>query len=439
MQNLSEYNAEIKNNSNPTFDRLLPATKNYKRIKPVDISKTIYLVSKAKGNRTLREFASEVGQISFVAIFRILNGHTVKIGKKGIAGIVSAAEPGSQVTLDSLMAAQGCFNDNTLAKYYDEIRQIVINDLLTKGLDLRLPQESSKDDIKNSKQSKFTILINRLSPHNPSHNTIANTPDNLLTWNFEIITAPLLRMDESLSEYSNQIISRLLTKNFGTRKSNKFSLLIDNEQFYNEIKDQAELIQIPYEVSIILISLAHKKVLDEFVVPLSNKQPNIIKFQRIKLLHESKYSFSFDESYLNDCRSIIADDLLQKGYAISNKDSCVHLPDPGIIELQPDFTYSVTGEDNVNNIRTFNVMRAINFSNYDEFRQAVLNWTLRAMACFYTGNYEGMLSLVIDDPIYYQSIIEELSVYNIPDSISLLLVSEEDRKICEEKLIPLNI
>ncbi|WP_407376553.1 hypothetical protein [Methanobrevibacter sp.] len=291
MQNLSEYNAGMKNNSNPSFERLLSATKNYKRIKPVDIDKTIYLVSKAKGNRPLREFASEVGQLSHVAIFRILNSQTEKIKKRGIAGIVSAAEPGSHVTLDSIMAAQGCFNDNTLAKYNNEIRQTIIKELLLKDLDLRLPQESSNEDIKNSKQSKFTILINGLGSHNSPHNTLDNPPDNVLTWNFEIITAPLLKMDESLSEYANKIISRLLTKNLGIRKSNKYSLIIDNEQFLNEIKEQAELIQISNKVSIILVPLAHKKVIDEYVVSLTNKQPVNKIFQQFRILQEKNTHF----------------------------------------------------------------------------------------------------------------------------------------------------
>ncbi|WP_407376555.1 hypothetical protein, partial [Methanobrevibacter sp.] len=65
------------------------------------------------------------------------------------------------------------------------------------------------------------------------------------------------------------------------------------------------------------------------------------------------------------------------------------MPDTGIIVFPSDFSYSISGYEFVNNRWTFTIIHTANFSGYDEFRQAVLNWTLRAMACFYTGSCEG--------------------------------------------------
>ena len=89
-----------------TYENLLSNAYEYVKVKAIDTPQTIYLLNRAKGKRSLREFAA-VSHTSAASICRILNGTTIEMGNDLAAGFVYGADPDSGVTLERMMDALG--------------------------------------------------------------------------------------------------------------------------------------------------------------------------------------------------------------------------------------------------------------------------------------------------------------------------------------------
>ena len=70
----------------PDYMAMLAEADNYLKVKPVDTPRTQYLVSKAKGGRSLREFGGAVNAVTFVSLMRIINGKHIELGQKTVKG-----------------------------------------------------------------------------------------------------------------------------------------------------------------------------------------------------------------------------------------------------------------------------------------------------------------------------------------------------------------
>ena len=88
------------------YTALLAAADNYVRVKAVDTPRSIYLINKAKGGRTVRDFG-DAAHTTGASVSRTLNGIVCEFRKSPIAGFVSGADAKSGVSLDDLMDAQG--------------------------------------------------------------------------------------------------------------------------------------------------------------------------------------------------------------------------------------------------------------------------------------------------------------------------------------------
>lgn len=105
-------------------------------VKPVDKPKTIYLLEKAIGDRSYREFSDAAG-VSQSFLSYVLNGKSIKIRIDAVAGLINAAAPKSGVTLEEFMDAQGWVHKRDLpsfnADYRSNIRRFLIDELLELG------------------------------------------------------------------------------------------------------------------------------------------------------------------------------------------------------------------------------------------------------------------------------------------------------------------
>ncbi len=109
---------------------------DYIRVAPVDAEVVAELVSAAKGTRSMREFAKEIGT-NVSTVSRIISGKMPSISKELIYRIVEKAAPDSDVTVKKLMKAEGMVNKSDRAHrgHYFMLgcRQIIRDSLIEEG------------------------------------------------------------------------------------------------------------------------------------------------------------------------------------------------------------------------------------------------------------------------------------------------------------------
>ena len=400
-----------------SYDELISATKEYRKVKPVDTEKTIYLVSKAKGDRNLREFGAAAEHINYTQLSRILSGTSLVIGNKGIAAIVAAAMPGAGVTLDALMEAQGRVRVDSLHDYNLTcklmIRQIMEDSLLTDGYALRMKKSDSD-------AAKLSIEINK-----------ANKKAGYI-WNAEIMTFPTRTGSADYSDEANYLLSQLLKCSLESTDTDRYSFVIDNEQVYSAIKEKAENIRVPNEVSIVLVDIRGRRVAEEFIVPLTQGKNTGSLFAAARDSEGDSSQYSLEELYKKDCRAIIADELLKNRSTISSFGKHGKTAGNGVIGVKSDFSLSVSEGDLDASVRTFFVQSSADITDYAQISEEVHAWFAQALASFHIG-YRGKLSMIIDNSMIYDAIVDELSRLKIQDAISIILINTDERKIISEK------
>lgn len=205
------------------------------------------------------------------------------------------------------------------------------------------------------------------------------------------------------------------------------------------MKEKAETIHLPNEVSIILISTIHRMVIEEYVIPLSReKRINNLLPEPVIPAGETM-DYSLGEKYKIDCCSIILDDLFQNGYTIRHAYLKKKVSLFSFINLDSDFSIIVTGDDSESILRSFFTKNIIDYENYSLIIPSIHDWLLQTFACFYTnrfGNSE-IISLVVDNSKIYKNISDEFMSSHISNQISVILVDTDKRRITGENNIPL--
>lgn len=213
---------------NSKYEALLAAARDYVTVMPVDTPKTIYLVDKAKGNRAYRDFAAAIDtSIAFVSY--VLNAQSVKIRNKVIAGIIDAAAAGSGVTLETLMEAQGRIYKKDLdsfePNYQGEIRQILINELLEAGYEIKFSEYYKAEP--DPTNSSFVLELKQPDT------------DSFVSCDFKIKACPLVKDTDDIDALISSWLDKTISVNF-FHKTRLF-LAVDNSTVYREIQKKLKI------------------------------------------------------------------------------------------------------------------------------------------------------------------------------------------------------
>lgn len=237
-----------------SFEDSLPNILMKRRTNNVDKEKTIGLIKKAKGARTQKAFANAM-TIDESVVSRILSGKTTELSPALISKIASYADPGSGVTLEQLMEAQGfggTGNSRHAAKEFaDECQRIIAFELLHRGAFI----EKSADDGTGS--FDFTFFTNALS----------DSFEPPTEWAFEVLYSGCGHI------FFYQLRDRLnliMAEYYKGYPAGRATLVTDNEAAYKRAKEILAPLTIPDEISVMLISTSEKRILNEYIAPLSN-------------------------------------------------------------------------------------------------------------------------------------------------------------------------
>lgn len=427
---LSNYEEEEIVFNQKRYETLLAETYNYVKVKPIDAEKTIHLINRIREDRGIIAFTSAIGTISRIQLFRIYKDGSNELKNTTVAGILSAKLPGCNVTLDDFMDAQGKIRIDKQEEYKriykKELRQILLYSLLQSGCEMALQEENKGKRPENEDQSKFSIRI---------------TQPKESVWDFEIRTFSYTGRPADISDVINELLSHLVSASVHKRESFKYSLIIDNEFVYRELKEKAETIRLPNEVSIILISAFHRKVIEEYNIPRPGETDgNTILFPNLVILAETSIYYTLEEKYKMDCQAIIMDDLLQSGNAIriTNTENPILLF--RFINLHSDLSFCITEKSTKKDTRIFFIKDISDYTDYSDVSRSIHDWLLETIASFHTGKFDAgnKVSLVVNQPALFHNISKEMSTVKIPERISVILIDTNRREISNEKNNPWN-
>ena len=220
----------------------------------VDLDALVQLVRDAMGQRSQRKFAEDL-DVNVSSISRILAGKVSDINDILLAKIAANADPGSEVTLEKLMRAQGIVEAESRPelsrKLEADFRRILADELLTRGFSVSYPNQSSH----HPETRVFDIEI------------ITDAIGNGGRWFVEVKNT--ISGFPGMSKFRRWLDSAMATYYRG-EKIGRISLAVDNRNFFEQSKHRLAELCIPDEISVILISTASGRVLDEYVAPLKD-------------------------------------------------------------------------------------------------------------------------------------------------------------------------
>lgn len=413
-------------NSTPQSIReFLDRTADYVKVAPVDQERSIYLISTAKGDGSFRAFAAAAGT-SAPSISRILSGLTVNLGHEIIAGFAAAAESSGVMDLDMLMEAQGWVRKDLIGEFrtkeHSIIRQIILDELLSGGYTLEAQTEESEFGFGFDVQLKGSDGVEKL-------------------WSFTSLFYPLNKESASAMANAQEWLAR--TQNNGT--ADYQSLVIDNEAIFRKIVRNFSKRKTGQQLSVILVSIPQRKVIDEFILSAENggNMQSVISRQRI---YEAVKNKPPKKPYTNnpetiipqlrwdDCRRIISDAMLRKGYRVQYEER-TSIISP-FIRIEPDMMVKIRRGEETDDRWVLNIKSFPKTSDNSEALQYIGGWLTKIMAYYYQGGNMSRFSLVLDDRSIYEAVVDMLKPITISGEISLLLISPEKNKILSEFIIP---
>jgi len=237
--------------------------RNYIRInepKIVDKETMIELVNKIKGPQSIRKFAEDI-KVSPSAISRILSGKTTNLSDEMLAKLAAYANPDSGITLEKLLEAQGMVKRSSakdvIKDFENECRRIFLDELFQNGFHVH--SVKSKEDSLSPGPFDFEICTDALS-------------GMLDRWLIKCVPT-----HRPLPLYSRRWFDSAAAFYYKGFEASRLSLMIDNENIYDQLTDKLSAITIPDEISIILVSVPQKRILKEYIVPLKDgRKPKMI-------------------------------------------------------------------------------------------------------------------------------------------------------------------
>ena len=410
-----------------SIQKYIDQTGDYVKVMPIDQERTIHLIAEAKGDGNFRDFAAGAGTTSS-SISRIFNGKTIKLGHKIIAGFAAAAESSGAVDLDMLMEAQGRVRKDQIwefrKKEYRIIRQIIMDELLSGGYNL------SEQDEKRWRESRFRF-----------HITEPDKNGEGIQWSFKTLFYPLDHKSKLAVANAYKWLKQVKAKG----KNGRESLIIDNEFIFHKIVSELSKVKSDRGFSVILVSIPLRRVVDEFFLSAQDSfEPNGIVsqhriFEQVKEIQTKKQYMNIPETIIpklnsDDCRRIIADTLLQKGYQVQYEErNAIIAP---FIQIEPDAVMKIRGQGRDPYRWALKYKSFPNQSDNSESLQYIEEWLTKTMAYYFQGGCISRFTLILDNQDVYNIVVDMLKHIMIPSEISILLISPGKNIILDEFILP---
>lgn len=219
-----------------------------------DSDALILLIKDAMGQRSQRKFAEDLN-VNVSSISRILSGKVSEVSDILLAKIAVYAEPGSGVTLEKLMQAQGIVQSasgqDRSAKLESGCRRIMVDELLSRGYSVSYPEVAQ--DQQKSRICDFEIITNAVG--------------NGGRWLVEVKGS--FSETPGLGRFQHWLDGAMAAYYRG-EKAGRISLAVDNRGIFEQVKHRLAELLIPDEISVILFSIGSGRIQDEYVAPLSN-------------------------------------------------------------------------------------------------------------------------------------------------------------------------
>lgn len=283
----NDYNKVL---SDPTMageklKRCLNRISHGSRLGKPDTDKLIRLVVKSIGSRTMRQFANDLG-VNVSSISRIVNGKTTEISDLLLAKIAIYADPDSGVTLEELMDAQGIIESKSARSLYkkfeDDSRRIIVDSLLKTNYSVNYYQGPS------NKPYDFGIITDAL-----------DIPDGI--WLFECkMMGQRLKSIYGFYKITDEWLHKAAFTFFCGEKADRISLIIDDDSAYDYIVKQFSKYTIRDTISVILVSTDLGKVVDEYVIPLTDNRKAVRVFNHSDSDEETEDSDKQNEDQENN-------------------------------------------------------------------------------------------------------------------------------------------
>ena len=411
---------------NTEYETLLSTIGDYVTVKPVDKSKTIYLLEKAKGDRSYREFSEATGaSTSFISY--VLNGNSFKIRPNTIAGLVCGAAPKSGVTLEEFMNSQGWVHKKDLpsfnAVYRSNIRRFLIDELLEMGYAVEYSEKySPEQDPVNG-----TVMLQLRKPGT----------DEFMPCDFKIRTCPIVKAQEHYNTMLTSWLNETVKSNFFQK--NRLFLVIDNPTVYIKLLKKAEKLRIKNDISLLLVDPQERKVISENPITKSEGWEAAPLFPPYKADPDWIKNYSFRVVRIREARALIADKMMSKGWLIWLIDPGEFQPPDQIGRINPDFTIAVKTRLRKQVFYwAFTLLLLPEDADEAAVREEICVWVSKAILYHYLGGKIDRLSLVVDNEVIYKYAFEEISTLHLSNDFSVICVSLLRGEINQEYRIPLD-
>ena len=228
-----------------------------KRTEEVNKEETIALVKAAMGDRSIRNFAKDIG-VNASSISRILNGTSTEIRSSLIAFIVGCADPKSGVTLDKLLTAQGFTipeERRPVGKREKwESKRLICDELLIRGYSVQYVDEVPNWSLY---ETMPTYIIRTDAFDNESRKWYFY---DKLSKNIKRVSIAMIQswFDGIMASYYRGLVAK------------RVSVVVDSEDIFNGMQKMLGRYKIKDEISMILVSMEDGKVLDEYFIPMED-------------------------------------------------------------------------------------------------------------------------------------------------------------------------
>lgn len=138
--------------------------------------------------------------------------------------------------------------------------------------------------------------------------------------------------------------------------------------------------------------------------------------------------------YEEDCRRIMVDELLSRGYAVkyeSATESRQH-------RMISDFTLKTNALEDEDACWMVECKMMSQYSMLPIGGGRAQGWLDSAMAYYYRGGNAGRISLVVDHRAAFEQMKNRMSELSIPNEISVMLISVREGRILDEYVAPLS-
>lgn len=274
----------------------------YTRTKSPDKEALAELVTRAKGpRRSLRQFADDLG-VNASTLSRIINQKTASANSDTlIADIADHADPDSQVTFEQLMEAHGMeLKEKPVYNEFISFRETVM-DTLVKELSIR--DYIVNSGFTRSRGTSLDSIMGRCYLDFELHTNALGKDDAV--WMFDFYSpgkGGVKDTEQQINRIRQWMLMYAGMLCFNEDKVDRLSIVISDRKVYDRLLEHLEGYTLRYGMSVILIDLEVRKVVEEYVLcddptgapvffPLPEEDPD--EAEPIDL--EDDFVFDFDE------------------------------------------------------------------------------------------------------------------------------------------------